>query len=264
MIDFDNLFENFLIDYLKKNPEKFADYEEMENSTGIIYALWRNTSLKEIDGKTPNQFFSDMATEELLTLAEQYIKNNIGLPMILTDAIEEAKDEEALLKKLKITDEDELKFIIVNSIKSDIAVDYAINEIFTSKDEEFKNLLAEYLSDNKPEVVNKLIDSYKKYKSDEDIVMDILTSYEVNPKTTQLLKDFILEGKNLQLMGAYATRYKDSSLIEPIKQAAKKYKINYAEFIELRNAVESLGGDWDIMIDVSNDETYKKIKNIID
>ena len=94
--------------------------------------------------------------------------------------------------------------------------------------------------------------------------MDILTSYDINSATTDLLKEFFLKGINLQLMGAYATRYKDPSLIESIKYAAKNYKINYAEFIELRNAVESMGGDWDIMIDVENDDTYKKIKNITD
>ena len=97
MIDFDKLFEKFLVDYLKNNPEKFSDYEDMENSTGIIYAIWRNTALDELNGNTPNKFFSDKNTEELLNMAEDYIKNGIGIPMILTDALEESGDDNAVL-----------------------------------------------------------------------------------------------------------------------------------------------------------------------
>ena len=59
-------------------------------------------------------------------------------------------------------------------------------------------------------------------------------------------------------------RYGDPAAIDILKSFASEVDINYVEFVEIRNAVEELGGEMTEEKDFSDDPYYKYINHIGD
>ena len=57
-------------------------------------------------------------------------------------------------------------------------------------------------------------------------------------------------------------RYGDPAAIDILKSFASEVDINYVEFVEIRNAVEELGGEMTEEKDFSDDPYYKYINHI--
>ena len=75
-----------------------------------------------------------------------------------------------------------------------------------------------------------------------------------------LIAEFLKHGENLPLYASYLARYGDERALPFLNAAAENEKISYADFEELRFAIEALGGECKVKRDFSADKTYKKIK----
>jgi len=72
-----------------------------------------------------------------------------------------------------------------------------------------------------------------------------------------LLKELFLSKSNYQLYANYLGQYGDERAIDILLEAAKT--CDYISFLEIRNAVEQLGGEFDIERDFSQDKDFKKL-----
>ena len=67
IIDIDKLFDDYISDYVYKNIGKVKP-EEIENKIPMLYEKFGCEKLKELDGKTPNEYYQNYHTHILIIL----------------------------------------------------------------------------------------------------------------------------------------------------------------------------------------------------
>ena len=122
-----------------------------------------------------------------------------------------------------------------------------------------------YLCENGEEVVDDMIKA--QLTADEEsgqMLVEILANYKGRKDIFLLLVSYFYRGEDVALFARLLGSYGDEAAIDILKSFAKQFEdeLNYNEFMEIRNAVEELGGDFDLNTDFSNDPFYHYLKGL--
>ena len=265
IIDVDKLFDDYISDYVYKNIGNVKP-EEIENKIPMLYEQFGNEKLKELDNKTPNEYYKDYDIKELLTCLKNHLEKRVEVSDFLCEAINAKVDDDAELVKALDNDEDEEFMLYVMNMLSDmgskkclkrylefILWDYSqvIRELATENLVAFaqdvkEDVLAQFkeVSDEKKECLTEILSNVK----NDDRVFDILVA------------EFVRHGENVPVYANYLAKYGDERALPFLMTAIEKEKISYADFEELRFAIEALGGSYDKERDFSHDKTFRKIR----
>ena len=94
------------------------------------------------------------------------------------------------------------------------------------------------------------------------MLMEILAEYKGNKAIFMGLVSYLYKGEDVALFARLIGAYGDEQGIEVLKTFCENYEPNYNEYMELRNAVEELGGDFDLKQDFSDDPFYRFLKGL--
>jgi HEAT repeat protein len=93
------------------------------------------------------------------------------------------------------------------------------------------------------------------------LIAEILVGAEKDERIYELLQDLFENGNNVSLYAGFIAKYGDERAMTYLYKALDN--CNYADYTEIRNAIESLGGTVDDEYrDFSSDPYYKALKNI--
>ncbi len=121
----------------------------------------------------------------------------------------------------------------------------------------------EYLLEDCEPILQDMID--KSYTLDGEtgkMLMEILAEYKGNKAIFMGLVSYLYKGEDVALFARLIGAYGDEQGIEVLKTFCENYEPNYNEYMELRNAVEELGGDFDLKQDFSDDPFYRFLKGL--
>ena len=121
----------------------------------------------------------------------------------------------------------------------------------------------EYLLEDCEPILDDMID--KIYTLDGEtgkMLMEILAEYKGNKAIFMWLVSYLYKGEDVALFARLIGAYGDEQGIEVLKTFCENYEPNYNEYMELRNAVEELGGDFDLKQDFSDDPFYRFLKGL--
>ncbi len=121
----------------------------------------------------------------------------------------------------------------------------------------------EYLLEDCEPILDDMID--KIYTLDGEtgkMLMEILAEYKGNKAIFMGLVSYLYKGEDVALFARLIGAYGDEQGIEVLKTFCENYEPNYNEYMELRNAVEELGGDFDLKQDFSDDPFYRFLKGL--
>jgi len=277
IIDFDKRFRLYLGDWLEKNAEKFESPEEMENMALEAYDVWLNESAEWLDGKCPNEYFSQFEKpEELLKLLVEYLNTKVGIPDLLLDEISKhGHDSKKALSdlfnlKYELNEDsvDEARTLAVNLLSetddSFLYDDYIDIVMDRKTNDEFANLIIERLSYAKKDTIEKIIS--KLDDIDDEIIetrcMDILVNFSGDERIYKKLISMFNQYTNTSLLAAYLGKYGDERAVNVLKEALDWEDINFLDYIEIRNSIEALGKDVDHERKFEGDTYYESLKNI--
>jgi len=86
--DIDGRFRKFLLSWSAKHQDITSDEKKMEKAVDKLYHKWLDTPMKWLEGKSPNQWFSDIEDPQILvTLMIEYVKQGLELPMPLVQVL---------------------------------------------------------------------------------------------------------------------------------------------------------------------------------
>ncbi|HEY8389534.1 MAG TPA: hypothetical protein VIL26_01065 [Clostridia bacterium] len=267
MIDFHKLYHEFINEWIEKNSSNYVTEDEIEDAVSILYEEWCNHPYKELDGLTPKEYFSKI--EDPKTLVDMFVGYSAGgddIPTLLLDRICEVRGTiPFLMDILKREKSDELTMYAVNLLNEMQCVepfDIYLNWIFDSKqDKDLRDLASEVLAESAEAVKDKVLAKLDGADfSSKEYASDILVHCSHDERIFTLLKEMFLSKTNIQLYANYLGQYGDERAIEILTEEAKT--CNYICFIEIRNAIEELGGELNIERDFSQDKDFQKIKNI--
>lgn len=260
LIDFDAL----AVEYLKKKLKGAAALppDEMDDAVANAYAKFGDEKLDELGGKTPNDYFSGMKAYELCDLLEEYIEEEVPVPEYLVTAIVGADTEKFLLKFLEEGTDEELFSYAVNilSDKNSIKPLGRYLEILRdpTADENVRELVGEKVIEGAANIKEELIEAANDDTSG-DVIAEALSTLARDDRILDILIDKFNKTKNLQFYANLLARYGDERAVPAIK-ARMDDKLRFADYRELKSAVEALGGEVEDKRDFSADYTYRKIK----
>ena len=266
-IDIDELFDKYISDYVYSNVGKVKP-EEIENKIPQLYVEFGDQKLKELDGKTPNTYYSDYSGEELIECLKKHLIEGVSVSDFLCEAITgNAKNETALINALKEENSEEFTLYCMNMLSDmgSTAVASRYLEFITwDYSEGIRELATENLCTMAESIKEKVLELYKEVdETKKACFTEILSCIKGDDRVFDILiAEFVKHTENLPLYSNYLAKYGDERALPFLKLAIENEKISYADFEELRFAIEALGGSYDKKRDFTADKTYKKIKGL--
>ena len=96
----------------------------------------------------------------------------------------------------------------------------------------------------------------------KEALLDVLSDFPCSDEVLQFaLKQFKEHPDKRALYAGYLGKLGDDRALEPLLDAAEGEDISYIDFIEVRNAIERLGGEAPVR-DFSGDPTYAAVKRL--
>ena len=262
MVDFDKLFEDYFRNWYAKNKDTLTP-DEAENSLPEVYEEWVTTPCEELGGQSPEQY--------LLAITDA---------KVLIDAFSEGNDSSLLLDRMM--DMPECVPYLIELVENNENPSVTISAMDLLEEMSARHPLETYAkmlaNDDEDEGVReKSAEILKQYASlvkdnlfplidgaselTKQMIAEILIETDKDDRTYNLLRDLFLSGSNVPYAAGLIGKYGDERASEFLYPALDV--CNYLEFIEIRNAIEQMGGVVDENYrDFSEDEFYKAIKNL--
>ena len=138
--------------------------------------------------------------------------------------------------------------------------------LLTDESAEYSSRLEayEYLQEDCEEMVEPMLEKfYASQGETADMLLEVLSEYKGNKAVYMGLVSYLYRGDDVALYARLLGKYGDESAIEVLKSFADSTDLNYNEYMEIRNAVEELGGYFDDKEgDYQEDEFYRYLKGL--
>lgn len=264
VIDVDELFDSYISDYVYKNIGKVKP-EEIENKIPELYAKFGDEKLKELDGLTPTEYYKSFNAQELLDCLKKHLESGVAVSDFLCEALSNEKNEEQLVKAIESDKEEEFTLYVMNmlsEIRSEKCFDRYLQFISWDYSETIKELATEHLKENSNAVKERVLNLYAESgEKVSEYLTEILAGCGKDDRVYDILiAQFLAHTDNIPLYAGYLAKYGDERALHYLLKEIEREKISYADFEELRFAIEALGGIYDKERDFKKDKTYKKIK----
>lgn len=265
-VDIDALFEKYLRERILKSAEK-RSMEEWEDKIPELYAEFGAESFAELDGKTPDTYYDDVSGAELVgALCEQLEKGQSVSEYLCAAIVCRADAEEPLIALLDCGEEEKTMYALnlLGEMSSDAAVPKCVElAAFGDGDEHVKELAAELLSAKCEVCKEQLLRLYGGVTNDaQALFCDVLSRCARDERIFQTLVDaFRTHPMQTTLYSSFLARYGDERALPALYGAIEKQGIDFAEFRELKFAIETLGGEYENKRDFSEDAIYRKLKS---
>ena len=121
----------------------------------------------------------------------------------------------------------------------------------------------EYLLEDCEPVVDEMVERFAVAEGETGkMLIEILAEYKGNPAVYMGLVSYLYRGEDVALYAHLLGKYGDERAIDVLKSFAEEYDLDYNEYMEVRNAVEELGGYFEDDRDFSDDPFYRYLKGL--
>ncbi len=267
VIDIDELFDKYISDYVYSNIGKVKP-EEIENKIPELYAQFGKTTLRELDGKTPETFYNSYSADQLLECLKEHLLKDVAISDFLCEAITSVEGaEDALCNALKEDGNEEFTIYVMNmlgDLNSQKPLKRYLELIMWDYPEMIRELATELLCVHAESIKEDVINQYSETAGEKKACLtEILSNCKKDDRVFDILvTEFAKNQNNVPVYANYLAKYGDDRAIPFLMASIEREKISYADFEELRFAIEALGGEYNKERDFSKDKTFKKIKNI--
>ena len=253
VINFDEHFADFMSEWLKSHQDQYANFDEMEEDMPRIYMAFLNTRAKWLGNVTPGAYFTQFEDPKVLVdWLAQYCEDGVPVPDLLCEQITAVGRpcEKRLLELLKDDEApEEARMIAVNLLREMestlpkmLYIQWQLNR---EGQDELKDNALEGLTEMGECVVQPILQELPKANAaGEEALLEVLSHFPGNAQIFKLATRLFRERKECRaLFAGYLAKLGDDRALPDLMNAAQEEKLPYLTFIEIRNAIEALGGD---------------------
>ena len=270
-IDLEHLFHHYVADHLQ-NVGKL-DEDAAGEMAEKLYAEWADAPCAALDGCSPRAWFARLDTPEALVEAlTAYARADMEPPELLLDrffdvgavcaapleALARDGGESAALRAQALD--------LLNGLDEARAVRTAIDAVLAAQESDaFCELAAEILASRvDADVADRLLDGYDAAPDfARTLILEALCNFPGDARVYERMLEML---KNRPEQRADAARllgrYGDARAIEPLKALLDLTDIGYYEYMEVRNAVEALGGEVESEREFYGDPDYEYLREL--
>ena len=252
IINFDEHFAEFMSDWMKAHEDQYANFDEMEEDMPRIYMAFLNTRAKWLGNVTPGAYFTQFEDPKVLVdWLAQYCEEGTPVPDLLMEQITTVGRpcEKRLLELLKDEEAtEEAKMIAVNLLREMDSVLpkmlYIRWQLDRNPQDELKDNALESLTEMGETVVQPILQELPgANEAGEEALLEVLSHFPGNEQIFKLALKLFRERKERRaLFAGYLAKLGDDRALPELTAAAEEDKLPYLTFIEIRNAIETLGG----------------------
>ncbi|MBR6498052.1 MAG: hypothetical protein IKT23_00005 [Clostridia bacterium] len=270
ILDFDANFKAYLDKWIAMNKGKFKTYEQMEDAMPDVYVIWLNTPAAFLGGSTPGLYFSNYDNApELVKWMRLYDEAEVPVPDQLLDRISDLGEES--LKPLLYTASNEdyspsVRMMAINLLKEIETGEETINLCLRlidsrAEEDEIADAASELLRPRLTDCADRLIERLDEVNpSAKEAYLDLLAGESADEKVFDaLMSAFEQEEGKTALYASLLAKQGDERAVDTLIDAVTHRDINYLDYLELRNAIEKLGGECPDR-EFAGDEYYEALK----
>ena len=250
--NFDEHFADFMSGWMNTHQDQYGSFDEMEEDMPRIYMAFLNTRAKWLGSITPGAYFTQFEDPKVLVdWLVQYCEENVPVPDLLLEQISTVGRpcEKRLLELLKDEEApEEARMIAVNQLREMestlpkmLYIQWQLNR--AGKDDLKDNAL-ESLTEMGECVVQPILQELPgANEAGEEALLEVLSHFPGNEQIFRLALKLFRERKDRRaLFAGYLAKLGDERALPELTAAAAEEKLPYLTFIEIRNAIESMGG----------------------
>ena len=251
-IDFDEHFAEYTSRWMKEHQKDYRNFDAMEADMPRVYMTFLNTPARWLDGVTPGAYFTQFEdAKDLVDWLCEYCEKGVPVPDLLLEQIQAVGKpcEKRLVALLKSEDAPEEARMTAVGLLRDMGSTqpkmlYISWQLNRAEDDDLCDNALESLADMGPSVVQPLLEALPKANAaGQEALLDVLANYPGNEQVFQLALRLFRENRARRaLFASYLGKLGDDRALPDLIEAAGDDKTGYIDFIELRNAIEMLGG----------------------
>lgn len=271
ILDFDANFTAYLEKWMQMNKNKFKNIEQMEDAMPEVYMRWLNSPAAFLMGEVPAMYFEKYSDPSMLmNWVTEYEAAQVPVPDLLLERISDLgkKSIPALLRcagdkdnsvQTRMTALNLLKEIDAGTEPMEICMELIDRR---EADDELADVCAELMSNMGEAVVGRILERFEAVTDEaKETYLDILANYPGDDRIfTEMLSAFNTHPDKIALYASFLGKLGDERAIDALKLQLDDPDINYLDYLELRNAVEMLGGTVDKEREFAGDPYYETLK----
>lgn len=262
LIDFDGIFDKKIAEYIEQNPTKYTE-EEWSDVIPKLYEKFGNTVIKAI-GTTPNLYYAGADNATLITILKAHLKNGVPVSDFLCREMEGRGAQDEFIELLSSTDEELLSYAITINGADEKAFDKYIGIISNdSLSADVRDAAADRIKENADPVKDKLLAMIKSGTAKE-YALDLIARVRARDEEVYnvLLNEFLSNTDKLSQYAHLLASYGDERYLPYLLDEIDRQDIGYVDFLELKYAIEKLGGEYTKERDFSSDPAYEQIHSV--
>ena len=251
-IDFDERFADYTTKWVDTHRGEYRNLDAMEADIPNVYRQFLNTPAAWLDGITPGAYFTQYEDpKDLVDWLVAYCEAGIPVPELLMEQIEAVgKPCEnrlvALLKDESANIDAKMTAIgLLRNLNSTQPKMLYINwQLDRDSEDELADSAIDSLSEMGSSVVQPMLEALPKANQNGQIaLLDVLVRYPANDLVYKTAIKLFRENKGGRaLFAGYLAKLGDERALNDLEKAARDPETGYVEFIEIRAAIERLGG----------------------
>ena len=250
--NFDEHFAEFTSEWMKNHKNEYRNFDEMEEDMPRIYMSFLNTRAGWLGSITPGSYFTQFEDPKVLVdWMCQYCEEGVPIPDPLLEQIvfvgkpcEKRLTE--LLKNGEAEEEAQMTAVgLLREMESQQPKMIYINwQLDRAEKDDLKDNALESLTGMGECVVQPILQCIGKANdAGREALLEVLSHFPGNEQVFRIaLEAFRSHPEKRALFAGYLSRIGDDRALPELEAAAREQDVSYLTFIELRNAIESLGG----------------------
>lgn len=253
LIDFDSRFTDFLRAWLEENQDHYDDIAQVELLMPELYEQFADAPAAWLEGLSPRQYFEALGQPAQLTaLMVDYLAQEVPLPDLLPQRLAQLglAAEDALVDVLlNPAAPQEARMLCVHLLQDIGSSRLMPQYIAWQKDRDQEDELADYCLESL-EMMGEMAVPAMLEALDEacdegrEALLSVLSRYPGHPEVYEgLIRLFDALPERQAILAAYLARLGDARALPLLIERAREEGLSYLDYIELRAAIEALGGE---------------------
>ena len=267
ILDFDANFKAYSEKWIEMNKGKFKTFEQMEDAMPEVYMRWLNSPAAFLEGETPGAYFAKYSSApELVKWVRLYDEADVSVPDQLLDRITDLGEES--VKPLLFTAKNDtyspaLRIMALNLLKeldaAEAAFELCVSIIDRREaDDDLADVAAELVTDcvesHKEEFIERLADVSDAAR---ETYLDLLCNCPGDERVYEaVMEEFQKTEDKFALYASFLGKLGNEKAIPALTKALDEPELNYLDYLEIRSAIEALGGECNHEREFAGDDPY--------
>ncbi|MBQ9325860.1 MAG: hypothetical protein IJ246_08820 [Clostridia bacterium] len=251
-INFDDHLADFIAAWTPAHRHEYRNFDAMEADMPRIYMEFLNTPAPWLQGITPGAYFTQFEDpKDLVDWMCEYTRRGVPIPDLLLEQIQAVgkpceKRLVALLKDEEMNNEAKMTAIgVLRAMEStQPKMLYISWQLEREAEDELAENALDSLKNMGKSVVQPILEVLPKAnEAGQEALLDVLAEYPGNESVFQLaLRLFRKHTDRRALFAGYLAKLGDDRALKALMEAANDPQMGYIDYLEVRNAIEALGG----------------------